>query len=232
MLKRLFLVVVSILICSCSSSPPISIFVEPGFDGRAVLSGPTAFLLPEQIEVKAIVSDIIESGRKPAVWIGEFNESLAATLEGQIPVSVTEILFWDKKVSFNFQNVADVAAIDTLRSQISMSEDENGVVFLSVEDASKLEMTLGEADVRYLVAFSDVVMSKEQSGAGKNLGGPTTDAKHWNDYWATCFCFVWDRQFEKILWHGVLKAYSSNEPSGKSLGHEIGGKLHSALKSL
>lgn len=198
--KVSFLIVMFVVVCSCANRALV--YVDPAFDGKAVQKGRTAFLVPQEIDIRPVVQD----------FVAAFDGNLEQGLE-YARVALIDCLTGERMVQagsrgarlhfFDFAVLADTVLVNTL---IDFRKNEYGIASLEVHDPHALSQVLGSVNLDYLIIFCDLVITRETSETPGGwvyplimVGGGVGKYVH-----LSAQVFIWGRKTESLLWHGFV----------------------------
>jgi hypothetical protein len=181
-----------LLVLGCARFPTHSVVhADKSFSGKAVRHGPTAFLLPPNIDIADILPEVVAGfGGDPRLGVAQLRESIVEHLRGTRASDLDGLA-----VYLNFRDLREVADTSLACQSITFAADEFGLTSMNVLNPGALGEQLRSSRLQYLVIF---VGMKAHRATGSDPNGLANTVVVSGD------CFVWGVKQEDVLWHGMI----------------------------
>jgi len=194
------LVVTAIAIASCSSRPVV--FSAPWFDADEARKSNPAVLLPEDIDIQAMVPDFITAyDGDPGRGVREARSVLLDCLTGERISQLSS-----RGVRLDFVDATSTLHEASLRALIGFESDKYGIRSLVVKDPGALAALLLEGGIEYLICFPELVFAHQvlpTRGTGRG-GISARGGKH---VYLSGEAIVWSMERQDIAWHGIVSGH-------------------------
>jgi len=203
----------AVVLCfiSCSGSKRPVVYSHPRMSGKAVINGKTAFLLPDDIEIREVVQDYVAAFEgKPADGVEYTLEVLADCLKGNedLPQPSKHGFATVRRSPFRMTDLGYEDIGRSVKRFFHFEKDKYGIASLKVTSPEELAEALEEADANFLLVFYDIRANRENTtrptAVYPGVSPSVIPGKQMDLIMMTAQAYVWDRSSRSLFWHGYV----------------------------
>jgi hypothetical protein len=209
---------------SCAKRPVV--LVDTAFDGKSVREDPTLLILPEKVEVKDVVQDLVANFQgNPESAVQFLRESLVNVLTGKEACTSWGDFSNAGTKLFNLHGSERTALQDSVRSRVQMTRDEYGVTRPGTTEPRALAGLLAANGCRHLIVIDQLTLGRAVSEKGNALMGSMV----LGELVLSAQVLVWSAPAETWVYSGYVNASLAGKKVDRAaiedlsclLGHDL-----------